>query len=215
MYYDFLTKWGGWAALAGMGVGFITTLMIGVLQPRNTFKWCLMSFSSLPLCLGILCLLGGWQHLYKGDATSARTTFIIAGVALCLFAALCGFSLSIAHEKTPEEEPPGRAACTRHARWLSISGFAGFVVAATGIFSLLKLNPPAPWDAWGAPLMFVLCCGGPAALLIFAFPPRCAACKTGRMRFKGSRPVWYRCQSCGETVHTHILLGSRNGSNRE
>lgn len=215
MIYEFLTNWGGWAAIAGIALAFIATLIIGVIQPRNTFKWFLMSFSLFPLCIGILCLLGGWQHLHKGDVSSARTTFIIAGVTLCLFAALLGFSLSIKCEETHKEEPTGRDACTRHARWISIIGFAGFIVAATGAFGMMRLSLPPPWDTWGLPLIFIFCCGGPAALLIFVFPPLCAVCKTGRMRFKGSRPVWYCCQSCGHTAHTHILLGSRRGPHHD
>ncbi|WP_395738690.1 hypothetical protein [Prosthecobacter sp.] len=211
MFYEILTKWGGSAALAGIVLAFIATLGIGVYQPKNTFKWFLAAFSLFPFCIGILCLLGGWQHLHKGDASSARTTFVIAGVTLCLFAAMLRFSLSIARKEAPKEETPGHDACTRHARWISISGFAGFIVAATGAFGLLNLAPPPPWNAWSQPLAFVLCCLGPAALLIFVFPPRCPACKTGRMRFKGSRPVSYRCQSCGHTVQTHIQLGSRRG----
>lgn len=216
MFYEFLTKWGGWAAVGGMGLGLIATLSIGVFQPRNALKWFLMAFAVFPLCLGLLCLLGGWQHLHKGDAASARPVFIIAGVLLCLFAGLAGFSLSISREVPPAEEaPPGQAACTRHARWISACGFAGFIVAACGAFGLMEAAPPPPWDEWGMPLIFVVCCGGPTALLIFAFPPRCAVCQTGRMRLRGGRPVWYRCQSCGHTARTHIQFGSRQGSHQD
>lgn len=209
MLYDLLTKWGGYAAIAGIGLAFITTLFIAVIQPRNTLKWFLLSFSFIPLCMGVLCLLGGWQHLHKGDPQSARTVFIIGGVLGFAFALMFGLSLSMAREKALQEEPPGRVDCTRHARWISISGFVGFIAAAFGNIGLMKLGLPAPWDTWAVPLAFVVLCGGPAAILIFVFPPRCPKCKTGRMRFKGSRPVWYRCQSCGQTTHTYIMLGSR------
>lgn len=211
MLYDFLTKWGGWAAILGAGVAFLTTLLIAVIQPANTFRRFIQSFSFIPLCIGLLCFLGGWQHLHKGDAASAKTVFIIGGVACLVFALMLGFSLSIPLETTAEEEPPERDACTRHARWISISGFVGFIVAAIATISLMKLGLPSPWDTWVGPLCFIALCGGPAAILIFAFPPRCPSCKEGRMRFKGSRPVWYRCPSCGQTTHTHIMLGSRRG----
>ena len=211
MPYDLWIKWGGWAAMGGIGLAFITTLGIALIQPRNTFKWFLLSFSFIPLCIGILCLLGGWQHLHKNDPQSARTVFIIGGVLACAFVLMAGFSFSIAREQPPETDPAGTDACTRHARWISVCGFGGFIVTATGAFGLLKLSPPPPWDTWAVPLTFLIFCAGPAALLIFGFPPRCSTCKTGRMRFKGSRPVWYRCQSCGHTVHTHIELGSRRG----
>jgi hypothetical protein len=211
MFHDFLTKWGGWAAILGILVAFIATIGIAVIQPRNTFKWFLLTFSFIPLCIGALCMLGGWQHLHRGDAAAARTAFIIGGVLGCLFAGLFGLSLSIVQQPAPPEQPPGLDACTRHARWISLSGFAGFIAAAFGAFGLMKLALPHPWATWALPLSFAVFSGGPAAFLIFFLPPRCDACKTGRMRFKGSRPVWYRCKSCGQTVHTHIMLGSRPG----
>jgi len=211
MLYDFLTKWGGWMAIAVMGLAFISTLFVAVIQPRNTFKWFLRSFSFIPGGFGVLCLLGGWQHLHKGDSHAARTVFIIGGVSLLAFVVITVLSFVVSSDKRSLESTSGDDACTNHARWISISGFVAFVMMGFAFFYSAKLGLTRYWEWWMFPLSFFLFFGTPAAILVFVLPPRCRSCSNGRMRLKGMRPAWYRCQSCGEVVRTHIMLGGRKG----
>lgn len=211
MLYNFLTKWGGWAAMAVMGLAFLSTMLIAVVQPRSAFRWFMRSFSFIPGGLGVLCLLGGWQHLHKGDSSSAKTVFIIGGVSLLAFAVIACVSFFVGADKGSLERKSGHDACTRHARWISISGFVGFVMMGFAFFYSAKLGLTRSWEWWMFPLSFLVFFGTPVAILVFVLPPRCRSCSHGRMRLKGLRPAWYRCQSCGEVIRTPIMLGNRQG----
>lgn len=210
MLYDFFIKWGGWAASAGFGLAFMTMALVTAIQPRNTSKWFFMSFSFVILCIGVLCMLEGWQHLQKGDSKTAQTLFLSGGGWFFAFMLMLGFSLSRAKEQLPQGETPGRDSCTRHARWLSISYLAGIALTFLASFFSAECGMPQQGAVLILLLSYLAFCGASYIIFVFGLPPRCRSCKSGRMRLKGSLPAWYRCQSCGVIIHTHIMLGRKS-----
>lgn len=160
--------------MAVMGLAFISSLLIAVVQPRNTFQWFMRSFSFIPGGFGVVCLLGGWQHLHKGDSSSANTVFIIGGVSLLAFVVIAGVSFLVGADKGSMERASGDDdACTRHARWISICGFVGFAMMAFASLYSARLGLTRYWEWWMLPLSFFVFFGAPAAILVFVFPPRC------------------------------------------
>ena len=210
MLYDSLIKWGDWAASAGLGLAFLTTMLVTAIQPRNTSKWFFMSFSIVNLCAGVLCMLEGWQHRRKGDFQTAETMFLNGGGWFFAFALLIGFSLSRAKQQRPQAETPGRRVCTRHARCLSISYLAALALTFLASFFSAECGVAQPWSVLILLLCWLIFCGVSYIIFVFGLPPRCQSCKNGRMRLMGSGPAWYRCQSCARVIHTNIMLGRKS-----
>jgi hypothetical protein len=207
MPYDFLFEWGSWAATAGVGLAFITTMLVVAIQPKNTSKWFWLSFSFTILFVSMLCMLQGWHHHHKGDSQAAQTDFFNGGGWLFAFVLMFGISLSMAKEKLSRGKTPGRDACTRHARWLSVSFMVG--TALPFLAFIFSADMPQGWNVLILLLYSPIFCGASYIIFVFGLPPRCPSCKNGSMRLKGGLPAWYCCQSCGIIIHTRIMLGRK------
>ena len=157
-----------------------------------------------------MCMLDGWQHLHKGHPQNAKTVFLNGGGWFFAFVLMLGFTLSKAKGKPRQDETSGRDACTRHARWLSISYLAGAVLTFVVSFFSAECGMSQQWGIVILLLGYLIFCGASYLIFVFGLPPRCRSCNNGSMRLKGGLPASYRCQSCGVIVHTHIMLGRKS-----
>ena len=183
---------------------FFASILVLCFQPKGSIKWFLLIFSMVPLCVGTISLLVGLRHSIPHSDVQPKTAFVVCGVAWA-FAALL-FTLGVMAKSGPPR-PERERACYRHARWILLASIVGFISApfawkALGHFQMYQSGREF-LDLVVVAVLTVV----PGLIIVYRFPPRCGSCGVGQMRMRGLRPVWYRCQQCGDEVHTSIQLG--------